>query len=67
MNGSAVRPASYLSLTSTALWDREEDAMRYELEVFPALVQGVKSTFSPIHDWASERAGARELKRATGW
>ena len=41
--------------------------MRFELEVFPALVQGVKSTFSPIHDWASERAGARELKRATGW
>jgi heme-degrading monooxygenase HmoA len=42
---------------SITLWDREEDALRYELDVFPGLVQGVKSTFSPIYDWACELAG----------
>jgi heme-degrading monooxygenase HmoA len=42
---------------SITLWDREEDALRYELETFPALVEGVKGTFSPIYDWAAELAG----------
>lgn len=43
---------------SITLWEREEDAARYEMSgAFKELIEGVKNTFSPIYTWASELAG----------
>jgi heme-degrading monooxygenase HmoA len=43
---------------SITLWDREEDATRYEMSgAFAKLVDEVKETFSPIYAWGTELAG----------
>ena len=50
--------AAFLSIT---LWDREEDAMRYEMSgAFLQLVDEVKETFSPVYAWQAALAGGRE-------
>jgi len=41
--------ASFLSIT---LWDREEDAVRYEISgEFERLTHRLRETFSPVYDW----------------
>lgn len=49
---------AFLSIT---LWEREEDAARYEMSgSFAQLVDDVKDTFSPIYAWQSALAGPRD-------
>jgi heme-degrading monooxygenase HmoA len=46
---------------SITLWDREEDATRYEMSgAFAELVDDVKDTFSPVYTWQRALAGAGE-------
>lgn len=46
---------------SITLWEREEDAMRYEMSgSFAGLVDGVKDTFSPVYSWQSALTGQHE-------
>jgi len=46
---------------SISLWEREEDAMRYEMSgSFAQLADGVKDTFSPIYAWQTALAGPCE-------
>jgi len=51
-------PSSMLSIT---LWNREEDAVRYEISgEFERLTDRLKSTFSPVYDWRVSLGGGAE-------
>lgn len=46
---------------SITLWEREEDASRYEMSgTFAKLTDAVKDTFSPIYTWQTALAGQRD-------
>jgi heme-degrading monooxygenase HmoA len=46
---------------SITLWEREEDATRYEMSgAFAQLVDDVKDTFSPIYTWRQTLAGPHD-------
>jgi heme-degrading monooxygenase HmoA len=57
----AEDPAGEGACLSITLWDREEDAARYELSgTFAGLTDEVKATFSPVYDWPAALAGPRD-------
>lgn len=49
------------SMLSITLWNREEDAVRYELSgEFERLTERLRATFSPVYDWRASLGGAGE-------
>lgn len=57
----AEDPGDEGSCLSITLWDREEDAARYELSgTFAELTEEVRETFSPVYDWPSALAGPKD-------
>lgn len=60
----AERPSQALSIT---LWEREEDAVRYELSgTFDALTAKLKDTLSGIYQWKHSLSAAVEKEEVTG-
>lgn len=54
----AQSPSSMLSIS---LWDREEDAVRYEISgEFERLTRRLEKTFSPLYDWKLSLGSGRE-------
>jgi heme-degrading monooxygenase HmoA len=50
-------------ILSISLWDREEDAVRYEMSGEPErLTARLKSTFSRLYDWGMTLGGEREAR-----
>ncbi|MCB1009444.1 MAG: antibiotic biosynthesis monooxygenase [Acidobacteria bacterium] len=53
--------ADLKSMLSITLWNREEDAMRYEMGgEFERLTARLKTTFSPLYDWRVSLGGPAE-------
>jgi len=50
---------------SISIWDREEDATRYEMSgTFEDLTDSVKETFSPVYSWRMTLADGRDPRAA---